>query len=129
MSEDTTYRTVEGEEFRLLAEGLSMMKSMVPYPETAKAIVAEVDGKVIGFGVLQQLPHGEPAWVDPEYRGNGIGKEIFSRVNVLMDQLGAKWWVACSTSEASERLCRDAGMTEIPGKLFIKEPKGARHGR
>ncbi|NNE18902.1 MAG: GNAT family N-acetyltransferase [Myxococcales bacterium] len=67
-------------------------------PETST--VAEADGKVVGF-MLGEVRSGEfgleepTGWievlgVDPDYRGNAIGRRLAERVLASFDSLGAK---------------------------------------
>jgi predicted N-acetyltransferase YhbS len=78
--------------------------------------VAEYEDQIIGFAVQQILPMAGPLFVLPDWRGTGLA-EMLARD--LKDRMAANY-IAVASSEFSEKLCRELGMHEVPGKLFRK---------
>lgn len=87
-------------------------------------LVAEADGKVIGF-VLSQFhkPTGkatlENLFVKQEYRGKGVGRELFEKCSCALKEIGAHY--QCGMVEPDNgsilNLIKGAGFSE--GKTFV----------
>lgn len=71
----------------------------------AYALVAEVDGRVVGFALYflnfstWEGTHGiylEDLFVDPDHRGTGLGKALLTRLAAIAHERGyarVEWWV------------------------------------
>ena len=67
-------RLLESYEYHRLNElrgaGLPDNDEWIPRPEFGKVIIAELQGEIVGFWVIQQMIHVDPVWVKPDLRGN-----------------------------------------------------------
>lgn len=115
-----TYRDLENQECKELIPALEQAGFSLPYPETSVPIVAEVDGRIVGFGIAQLVPHAEPIHVLPEWRGAGIAEELSRRVIAKLVESGHDKFCALATNAFAEKLCEANGMVEVKGKLYVK---------
>jgi hypothetical protein len=115
-----TFRWIDGEELLLLKPifdkfGWTPLDSVF-----AKALVAEENGHIIGFNVLQMVLRPEPIWIDPKHRG--MERDLAMQLSTMMiDHLkdsGASYWEVIVGSPFVERLCIANGMEEIEKKMF-----------
>ena len=114
-----TFRNLEPEEFMVLLPKLREVGWLVPYG--GGAIVAEEEGEIVGFVVIQILPHVEPLWVEKRHRGkkNGaIAKALAERTKAFMEERGWPHYLAIGTNAYAEKLCEGIGMTAVEGKLY-----------
>lgn len=119
--EGIQYATLSGENAETMAAKLKAVNgTVIPHPKLSSIEVAIKDGKIIGYGVSQFMFHAEPIFVDKEHRGTGIAEELANRVIKRILECNGKAFVAIATNEFSEKLCRSQGMSEVPGKLFVK---------
>jgi ribosomal protein S18 acetylase RimI-like enzyme len=105
-----------------LAPALASAGMTIAYPHLAEPIVAKLHDEIVGFGFAQLLPHAEPIWVKPQYRGLGIAEKLARMVVEKIESTGAQRFVAVAQNAFAEELCRANGMHEVPGKVFVKEP-------
>ena len=92
-------RTTEADLERMLIDGESGA------PPLAHALVAQVDGAVVGFALwfvstsTWTGTHGiwlEDLYVQPEHRGSGIGRSLLARLAGICRERGyarLEWWV------------------------------------
>lgn len=116
-----SYRDLSGQECTELAPALQKAGMTIAYTHLADPVVAEVDGKIVGFCFAQLIPHWEPLWVEREWRGMGIAEELAKRALEKITKTGAQKFCCITTSAFAEKLAREAGMREVEGKLFVKD--------
>ena len=86
----------------------------------ANAIIAEEDGKAIGFALYfynfstflgKPGLYIEDVFILPEYRGKGYGTQIFRHLaNVALEEgCGRMEWICLDWNEPSLRFCRNMG--------------------
>ena len=93
------------------------------YSRTHEYLVAEEDGKVIGFAYGS--PHRERAayrwtaetsiYIDPDHHGRGIGKKLYERLLGLLRAQGIRTVLAGATlpNDASIALHRRCGFVQV----------------
>jgi ribosomal protein S18 acetylase RimI-like enzyme len=82
---------------------------------------AAYDGdRLVGFLVLQLFPHMEPIYVDPEYRGNGISKQLVDDMYEFMNECQIRGFMCMAESPNSEKICQGLDMTKIEIPVYIK---------
>jgi predicted N-acetyltransferase YhbS len=119
--EGVTYRVLGSDEAGKLMPLLKEQGWGLPYPHQASAVVAEYEGKIVAFAVLQILPNVGPLWVAPEWRATGLAEGVTRELVKYMLANGTGACIAVATNPFSEHLCRVLGMKEISGKLFARE--------
>src|SRR5262245_14081768 len=58
-------------------------------PTTSRILCAVKDNELVGFHVLQLVPHCEPLWVDESQRGTGLAGELSARMLKFMQDIEA----------------------------------------
>lgn len=100
------------------------MASGMPPADSSRIIVAEDAGKIIGFQMLIFVPHLEPIWVDPAYRGGWVPFRLFQRTKQLLDQFRISVaYLFSKTPEVADYLQR-LGLTKLPYETYLYDPKG-----
>ena len=113
-------RDLEPSESARLYPLLEKMGWMIPLPAAAACTIAEVNGEIVGFAVAQLIPHTEPAWVHPAWRGTGVAGRLASAIRENMEKCGFTHYVCLATNQASVELCKANGMKEITARVFVK---------
>ena len=119
--EAVTFRTLRADEYEKLKPLLIESKWVLPYPDMSAVVVGEYQDKIVCFTVTQLVPHAEPHWIDPEWRGSGLSELMINEAVRMMENSGLHSWVVVAPTEDAARLCRKQGMKEIPGTIFVKE--------
>ena len=111
-------RELFGDQISELDGILASHKSQILFPHLAMAKVAYDGDRIVGYHIFQMLPHIEPLWVDPEYRGGDLTHELVKSMDEFAKE-AVGHFVCIATSEFSARLCREIHMDVMPGQLFI----------
>lgn len=115
------YITMSGKDTELLLPLFERNGWILPHPQLSSIVLASENGDIVGFGTVQLVFHGEPIWVHPRYRGAGVAEGLAERMAKIMQGAHAKNWVCVASNPFAEELCAKFGMTEVQGKLFVKE--------
>ena len=123
-----SYIQLIGKQVEQLKPILDKLGWAVPHPVNAVAVTAVYQGRVVGFFVLQLIPHAEPMWVSPEVRGTGIAEELLAKGKEILVESGAKGWLSICTNPFSERLAAQLGMepAEKQGVLYVKQEENVK---
>ena len=114
-----TYRILETSEVGRLAPILQSLGWNLPYPQTTTVLAAEDKGKIVGFVCQTLLPHLEPEWVAPEYRGTGMADELALRGAEVFRTADVKNFLSVAGNPHAERICRDVlGMKKVEGAVY-----------
>lgn len=118
--QNLTVRLLQPEEFDRLEPLFAAEGQPVPMPEVSEVAVAqETDtGELLALFVLQPQYHGEPIWVHPDHRGNGLAGLVIQKIN----QLNVRY-ISFAPIDKPEvvQLCLDNGMEELPYRVFLKK--------
>ena len=121
--DDLIFTSLARGEVDRLAPALKEAKMTIAYPHLAEPIVAQTNGGVIvGFGFAQLIPHAEPIWVHPLWRGRRVANEIARQVVEKIEGTGARRFISIAQSPFAEQLCQENGMIWVDGKVYVKEP-------
>jgi GNAT superfamily N-acetyltransferase len=120
---EVQYESLSRGDVTALAPALKQAGMTIAYPHLADPVVAKVNGEIIGFGFAQLLPHSEPIWIYPKWRGNGIAEELARRVVEKIEASGAQRYCCIAQSQFAEKLCEQMGMKAVPGVLYVKDPE------
>jgi len=113
-----TYRWLEPQEVESLRAIFDVNGGELPDPKLSAIYGALNDeGKVVGFHVVQLVPHAEPMYVEPEYRAKVNWREFQRGVESVMQ--GVEYYIFPSDDRVA-KLCKRGGMEEVPMRAFRK---------
>jgi predicted N-acetyltransferase YhbS len=102
---------------------LKQAKMTIAYPHLADPVVAKIGNEIIGFAFAQLLPHWEPLYVVPEWRGTGVAEELAKRALDKILKTGAQRIIVVAQSYFAEQLCMKYGFHPIKGTVYVREPE------
>ena len=100
---------------------LASRNSMSLARDYSKILVAELEGKIIGFSVLQAIPYCGPLFVVPKHRGSGLADNLARQTIDFLVKNGARGWIVVATSPHVPRLCEANGMHKLPYPVYTTE--------
>lgn len=115
------FRWIQGDELERLKPVFEQYGWTGLDPIFSRALVAEEDGKIVGFNVLQVVLRPEPLWITPEYRGqrnNDLALNLSTQMINYLKANGCSYWEVRAKSPFVERLCLANGMTKIESPMF-----------
>jgi len=95
--------------------GLLPDNSWIPDPSISRVVVAEDDGRIVGFWVGQMQFHVEPVWVHEEYR-NGIALGCMWKC--VKQMLPKRYWAFSDSNQISAYLKR-LGLKRSQYEVYI----------
>lgn len=88
-------------------------------PNTSRILVAEKDGAIAGFVCLQLVPHVEPLFVAPSFRGTGLAETLSDKLIAFMHESAARGWMAVASDSTVAKLCEKQGMHKIESPVYV----------
>jgi GNAT superfamily N-acetyltransferase len=125
MSDAITYRWIEGIDAtdadwsRIEEIGAARGWMELGRQTTLRVLLAERDGEIVGFCVLQMLPHLEPLFVDKSVRGTGVAEELADRMVEWMHEIKARGWMTVAEHPAAKLLCEREGMHRMDAPVYV----------
>lgn len=87
---------------------------------TSCILLAEAaDGTLLGFSVLQMVPHVEPLWVKPSMRATGLAESLADKMIAFMVGMRARGWMAVADNPVAAKLCEAHGMTKVESPVYV----------
>lgn len=83
-----------------------------------RVFLAESAGRIIGFQILQLVPHPEPHYLDPEFRGQGLSEAMAAEVIRFLHECHAPAWQCTADSPFAEKLCAAQGMVPVEAPVY-----------
>lgn len=121
-----TMRWLDGDDLDALEPILKARGQMSLNPETSRAIAAyDSENKLIAFNVLQLVPHPEPLYVDPSWRGSGLAEELAEQMYNFLQVTDTRGFMLVADSPAAVRLAEAHGMRRIESPVYIKVNDGS----
>ena len=114
-------RQLPEEEWERLREIYEANGDVLPPPDNQTAIVAEVDGKIVGVWGINVQVHAGPLWVDPKWRGLGVPDRMGDALDELVRGLGGKGYLTFPSNAQSERVMQRRGLELKDWKVYVKE--------
>lgn len=112
------YRWLTPEEAQTLKPIFDENDGAFPSPELSLFCGAiNDDEEIIGFHVIQLVPHAEPMWVNPEYRAKVNWREFQKMIEGILQ--GGDYFIFPG-DERIAKLCKRGGMEEVPLKAYKK---------
>src|SRR5208337_1127868 len=124
MSEAITYRWIDGpfasdEEWATIESVLVTRGWMSLNRQVTRILVAEEDGKIGAFFVLDLVPHAGPLWVKPSWRGTKVANELAEQMNDFFVESQARGVIIVAESPMVERMCEARGMIRVTKPIFV----------
>lgn len=121
------YRWIEGttatvEEWDRVEALLAARGWMSLSRDASRILVAEDDdGKLLGFVVLQLIPHVEPLYVIPSMRATGLAEDLADHIISFLVEQKARGWMAVAESPFAEKLCEREGMQRVQLPVYVSK--------
>ena len=116
------YRWLAPNEFSLLVPVFAEYEAELPNPALSAVYGAFNDAQeLVGFHVVQLMPHAEPMWIHPNYRAKVNWREFQKGVESLFDKDAGGCYFIFPSDDRVAKLCKRGGMTEIPIKAWKRE--------
>lgn len=117
------YRFLEKEEYGKLEGKFEEYGAKLPDPELSAIYAAFDEETIVGFHVLQYVPHAEPMWIAEEYRGKVNWRQFQRGIEGLFDRNAGGSYYIFPADERVANLCRRGGMEELPIRAWKREIK------
>lgn len=120
-----TLKWLEGDDLDQLEPIMRQRGWMALNKQTSRALAAFDDtGKLIGFSVLQLVPHTEPLYVDKEWRGSHLAEELSDQMVAFLGSIDARGFVFMSGNPFTEKIAARYNMKKIDTSLLVKINEG-----
>lgn len=123
MAGEVRYRWVNGweatkEDWDRIEDILATRGWMSLNPNTSRIRIAEDDDGLVGFHVLQMVPHAGPLFVAPRARATGIADKLADDMLEFLTEVHARGWIVIAESEHAKKLCEARGMTLVEHPVY-----------
>lgn len=116
-----TYRWLSPDEAETLRTVFEENGGDMPRPDLSAIYGAFTDeGQLVGFHVLQLVPHAEPMWIHPEWRAKVNWRKFQEGIETLFDKQSGGEYYIFPGDERIAKLCKRGGMEEVPLKAYKK---------
>ena len=89
--------------------------------DMSRVLVAEDDGELKGFFVLQMFPHTEPLWIAPSMRGTTLASDLANTMLEFLNSVRARGWMLIAENHLVERMVIERGMKKLEYPVYIQE--------
>lgn len=114
------FRWLEGGELTQLEPLLESRGHMSLNNNMARALCAfDTNGNIAAFHVLQMIPHAEPLYVNPTYRGTGLAEDLADRMVSFLRSCNARGFMVVADNPASVKLCEQFGMRKVDSPVYV----------
>lgn len=87
---------------------------------TSRVLLAEGEhGELLGFFVMQLVPHTEPLWVLPSRRASGIAEELADRMLISMIEMQARGWMLVADNPIVAKMAEARGMVKEESPVYV----------
>lgn len=122
-----TRKWISGDELDILAPFIEARNWMpLNKPLTRARVAFDQEGRPVGFYLIKLLPHPEPIFVDPEWRGTGLAEDLAQDIHdILADTpAGGVWFTAENPMTA--KMAEDHGLVLVGHPVYTN---GGSNGR
>lgn len=89
-------------------------------PSTARVVVVEHDGAIVGCHVLMQVVYAECLWVHPDHRGkSSVARRLWSGVQETARGLGVHAVATHAIDDTVRGLLAHVGAVRVPGDAYM----------
>lgn len=86
----------------------------------SRILVAEDEDKnLLGFIVLQMVPHTEPLWVAPKERGTGLAEQLADRMVEYLTEMKVRGFMVMADSPFAAEMCEKHKMERVKSPVYI----------
>lgn len=123
---DLTYKWLDNEDIAALDPIMFARKLPALNRETTRVRAAYDGDKLVGFLVLQLMPHMEPLYVDRDYRGQGdarggmIANQLIDDMFAFTAECGIRGFVCIADNPIVEQICYERGLQPVGSPVYIK---------
>ena len=118
------YRWLEPEEMGLIEPVLEKMNAISINREQSRVVGAFDGERLIGFFVMQLVPHLEPLYVDPDYRNGTVALNLVMEMVQFMKDCNARGAILVAEHPGVEKIAEHFGMERITHPLYSKVNMG-----
>ena len=119
-----TYKWLYCDELNTLEPILKARGWMSLNHDTSAAYCAYDDKKLVGFLVVQLIPHVEPMYVDIRHRGTGVAEQLGQGVADYLREAHCRGAMLIADSPATAKLAEKFKMTKITSPVYFKVDMG-----
>ena len=83
-----------------------------------RILVAKRGDEIVGFHVLQLIPHVEPLYVAPSERGTELAAQLADQMVAHLVDVKARGWLVVADSPFAEQLCKERGMKKLKAPVY-----------
>ena len=117
---ELTYKWLDNEQIAAL-DPIMFARNLPALNRETTRVRAAYDGdKLVGFLVLQLMPHLEPLWVDRDYRGSEIANTLVDDMFAFVAECGIRGFVCIADSPIVEGMCVERGLQAVESPVYIK---------
>ena len=116
---DVTYRWLEPHELPLIDPLIAKHGEIALNEQTSRVLVAEHEGRIVGFHVFQLMPFVGPLWVDSAFRGSNTAPELADRMLDFLKEARCRGFIVFATSPHAEKLCVERGMQPVLSQAYV----------
>ena len=88
---------------------------------TSRILVAEDDAKrIIGFYVLQLLPHLEPMWIAPSARNSHVVLDLIEIMQEFVTDMKIRGFMVVAENPAVAAMCESKGMKKVDVPVYVR---------
>ncbi len=119
---ELTYKWLDNEQISAL-DPIMFSRNLPALNRETTRVRAAYDGdRLVGFLVLQLLPHLEPLYVDRTYRGNGseLANKLIDDMFAFVGDCGIRGFISIADDPIAEQICIARGMKQIASPVYIK---------
>lgn len=88
---------------------------------TLRIRVAEDGERILGFLVVQFVPHVEPLWVASSHRGTEVAGHLSDDIMQFMNEAKARGFMLVADSPHAEKLAKDRGLRKINSPVYVTD--------
>lgn len=92
---------------------------------TTRVRAAFYEGRIVGFVCLQLVPHMEPLYVEPEFRGSPVAMDLVNDMAEFIRDARCRGVMIVAGAPGIEALAKHFGMEQITHPVYIKVDMGA----
>jgi Acetyltransferase (GNAT) domain len=87
--------------------------------QMTRVLVAKREDTIVGFHVLQLIPHTEPLYVDPGERGTELAANLADGMVKYLTDVKARGWMVLAGNPHTEKLCKERGMVKVANAVYV----------
>jgi Acetyltransferase (GNAT) domain len=83
-----------------------------------RVLVAKRSDVIVGFHVMQLVPHAEPLYVNAAERGTELAAQLADRMLEFLVSVNARGWFVVADSPFAKTMCEERGMTKVKAPVY-----------